>query len=147
MLCRARSGAACLRRGVHSLLGRSITAESRRRPDRSQESLRCAGPRGQVLRTEQLRMAANKMAYFAPDTFATRDAMLCGRLNTWLPGARPPPFPTLRSFRRAHSPKISLRLALSGSTSCEVRLAAPRLCVVVRALPCARGCSPITLRA
>lgn len=40
----------------------------------------------QVLRTEQLRMAANKMAYFAPQTFATRDAMLCGRLNTWLPG-------------------------------------------------------------
>ncbi len=50
--------------------------------------------RGQVLRTEQLRMAANKMAYFAPDTFATRDAMLCGRLNTWMPGAcasSPPP--------------------------------------------------------
>lgn len=40
----------------------------------------------QVLRMEQLRTAANKMAYFDPDTFATRDVMLCGRLSTWLPG-------------------------------------------------------------
>lgn len=32
-------------------------------------------------------MAANKMAYFAPEMFATRTAMLCGRLHTWLPGA------------------------------------------------------------
>ena len=66
--------------------------------------------RSQVLRTEQLRMAANRMAYFAPDTFATRDAMLCGRLATWMPGACPSPPPPDHTFHPASHGDQAARL-------------------------------------
>jgi pimeloyl-ACP methyl ester carboxylesterase len=41
-----------------------------------------------VLRSEWLRNAANKMSYYAPETFATEDAMRVGRVHTFLPGWR-----------------------------------------------------------
>ncbi|KAK9866926.1 hypothetical protein WJX84_006747 [Apatococcus fuscideae] len=40
----------------------------------------------QVLRTTWLRQMANKMAYYNKPKFATNEAMLAGRLHTWLPG-------------------------------------------------------------
>ncbi len=40
----------------------------------------------QVLRQEWLRQAANKIAYYDKERFATRDALLVGRLHTYLPG-------------------------------------------------------------
>lgn len=39
-----------------------------------------------VLRTEQLREAANQMAYFNKQKFATADARRVGRLHTFCPG-------------------------------------------------------------
>jgi len=39
-----------------------------------------------LLRSVPLRQAANRMAYFDKDRFATADAMRCGRLHTHLPG-------------------------------------------------------------
>lgn len=40
-----------------------------------------------LLRTEQLREAANQMAYHDKARFATQDARRVGRLHTFLPGA------------------------------------------------------------
>ena len=44
----------------------------------------------QVLRTTWLRQMANKMAYYNKPKFATNEAMLAGRLHTWLPGGSIP---------------------------------------------------------
>lgn len=40
----------------------------------------------QVLKTIPLRQYANTMAYYDTETYATEDALLCGRLHTHLPG-------------------------------------------------------------
>ena len=41
----------------------------------------------QLLKTSAVRQMANQMAYF-DKAFATEDALRCGRLHTYLPGAR-----------------------------------------------------------
>lgn len=57
----------------------------------------------QILRTTWLRSMANKMAYHDKAKFATVDAMLAGRLHTWLPGASPPALLNSSIRRLLHS--------------------------------------------
>lgn len=60
-----------------------------------------------VLKTEGLRMAANKMAYFNKEKFATNDAMKIGRLHTHLPGWLDANVAFMRSGGYSISSKIS----------------------------------------
>jgi len=59
-----------------------------------------------VLRSTQLRMMANKMAYFNKTKFATEDAMRVGRLHTFVEGWKEANFAFMQSGGYAISKKV-----------------------------------------